>query len=741
MTDRTVRVLLTAEAKRLLQVVDTSAAAVQRLGGQSAEAGRKASAGLDQIEKSAGRTGSQLQSLGRFAASAFAAISLAAVSRSALQAADDYTALTGRVMLYQQTQSSTNKTMAELFQISQGLRTPFVQVGDLYTRLKASADQLHASDADLVKVTSAVSAALAIMKTPASTASGALLQFGQLMGGPIVQAQEFNSLIDAMPILLQIAAKNIDGAGGSVSRLKQMVNASKVETKDFFEAILKGTDDLVLKAQGMQSTVSQALTRVNNGWVDYIGRENEAQGSTAKLSTLLNELADNMDTVVGAALDIGTVVVAAIAGRAVGATAVAIAGQVRYAISIVNSRREAVLQAQAELEAATATQAHTAALLRQAQAQVGLSAVGKTVATAQAAHAAAEVASAAAAVRVAAATRAAALAVTGFRAVLAAMGGPVGLAVTGLTLLAFWFTRSGNEAEESGKKTTQSIDEIIAKTQELDRVRQGGVALTDDDQADLKSLAGELGRVNTAIALYQQMQAKQPGETAFGAEIDRLTGRAAQLQKTIAAITNPPSIAAPELPGASASAQGEAALARLRANLQALSDVQKASADRQTAALDAELRQNLIGYQEYYTRRGALEAVPCSARWRPARPSWRSSRRSVTPCPPRSRRTTARAMNRPRSSRRSTRNACSCRARSMPRRSRSKGSTIARSRRLRRLPMQRTSAFPMCARAWRSSVAMPPPSPLRRAPSSNASTAMRCTIRPLRPATRPRSTA
>lgn len=372
MTDRTVRVLLTAEAKRLLQVVDTSAAAVQRLGGQSAEAGRKASAGLDQIEKSAGRTGSQLQSLGRFAASAFAAISLAAVSRSALQAADDYTALTGRVMLYQQTQSSTNKTMAELFQISQGLRTPFVQVGDLYTRLKASADQLHASDADLVKVTSAVSAALAIMKTPASTASGALLQFGQLMGGPIVQAQEFNSLIDAMPILLQIAAKNIDGAGGSVSRLKQMVNASKVETKDFFEAILKGTDDLVLKAQGMQSTVSQALTRVNNGWVDYIGRENEAQGSTAKLSTLLNELADNMDTVVGAALDIGTVVVAAIAGRAVGATAVAIAGQVRYAISIVNSRREAVLQAQAELEAATATQAHTAALLRQAQAQVGL---------------------------------------------------------------------------------------------------------------------------------------------------------------------------------------------------------------------------------------------------------------------------------------------------------------------------------------------------------------------------------
>ena len=61
-------------------------------------------------------------------------------------------------------------------------------IGTLYGRAAQSADTLGASQEDLLKFTEAVSASLRITGTSTQEASGSLLQLGQALGSPRVQA-------------------------------------------------------------------------------------------------------------------------------------------------------------------------------------------------------------------------------------------------------------------------------------------------------------------------------------------------------------------------------------------------------------------------------------------------------------------------------------------------------------------------------------------------------------------------
>lgn len=82
MTDKTVRVLLTADAKRLLDALNRAGVKLEEVGAEGARSGQKAAAGLNQTEREAGRLSNRLQGLGRIAASAFGAFTAAQIVKS-----------------------------------------------------------------------------------------------------------------------------------------------------------------------------------------------------------------------------------------------------------------------------------------------------------------------------------------------------------------------------------------------------------------------------------------------------------------------------------------------------------------------------------------------------------------------------------------------------------------------------------------------------------------------------------
>ncbi|WP_234889922.1 tape measure protein [Agrobacterium vitis] len=140
-----------------------------------------------------------------------------------------------------------------------------------------------ASQADLLKFTDGVGTALKIEGKSATQAQGALTQLGQLLGSTRVQAEEFNSVNEgARPILIAVA-NGLSAAGGSVSKLKQLVNDGAVSNRDFFQSFLKGLPTIQGMAANATQTIEQGVTKVNNAFTRYIGQTDESLGASQRL--------------------------------------------------------------------------------------------------------------------------------------------------------------------------------------------------------------------------------------------------------------------------------------------------------------------------------------------------------------------------------------------------------------------------------------------------------------------------
>ncbi len=213
--------------------------------------------------------------------------------------------------------SSQVKVLDDLYDSAQRNAAPIGALADLYGKASQSQVELGASSQDLTRFADGVAVALRVSGKSATESAGALGQLGQLLGSTRVQAEEFNSIIDgARPILIAVA-NGMDKAGGSVSKLKQLVNDGAVTNKEFFDSFLRGLPTIQSMAANATQTIDQGMTKVNNAFTKYIGSQDQSLGATQMLSNGLNALADDFDSVADTALQLATIISAALVGRAI----------------------------------------------------------------------------------------------------------------------------------------------------------------------------------------------------------------------------------------------------------------------------------------------------------------------------------------------------------------------------------------------------------------------------------------
>jgi tape measure domain-containing protein len=224
--------------------------------------------------------------------------------REIIRTADAFTSIQNTLRVAGVETDNMASATQRLFDISNKTRTSIEANVSLFQRLSFAADELGASQEQLFTFTETVGKAIAIQGGAASTASGALLQLSQAMGAGIVRAEEFNSILEgAFPIALA-AAKGLDAAGGSVAKLRSLIISGQVTSKEFFDALLSQADELEEAFARTTPTVGQAFTVMRNQFTLFVGRLNEATGSTAALSRVILILANNLDTVALALLPV-----------------------------------------------------------------------------------------------------------------------------------------------------------------------------------------------------------------------------------------------------------------------------------------------------------------------------------------------------------------------------------------------------------------------------------------------------
>lgn len=219
---------------------------------------------------------------------------------------DAWTSATGIVNIFSKSADQTAAVMDRLYKIAQNTRQPIDSTTQSYHQMSIAAAALGASQQQLLDFTEAVNMSFAISKTPANTARGGIIQLGQAMNEGIVRAQEYNSMINSMPVVLQIVSKNIEGVDGSLAKLRRRMLDGKLTSKEFFEALLKGAPEMAEMFQKSGRTIGQAFIVMENSIIKYIGRLDEASGFSRAFFATAEAGADNIENLVKAFVLLGS---------------------------------------------------------------------------------------------------------------------------------------------------------------------------------------------------------------------------------------------------------------------------------------------------------------------------------------------------------------------------------------------------------------------------------------------------
>ncbi|TDY35087.1 tape measure protein [Janthinobacterium sp. 75] len=447
-----------------------------------------ASGSMGQVGALSGKLGDTLKSLG-----------FAALAAGAIKLSDAYDQMTARLKMATATTTQLMVAQRELMAISVRQRSGLDATVDLYAKTSAATADMGVSQKSLLKFTEGVSAALRINGTTAEAAAGALNQLGQAMGGSTIQAEEYNSILDGARPLLQAVANNIGAAGGSVAKLTALVKAGKVGTAEFFEAAVKGSDELIAAGDKIPLTFSQALGVAKDRLMMFVGGVNQSTGAVSGMSQgvvaaseAIVFLSAHLDVVVGV---VGTLVAARLGSWALTAATnlygIVVASRAAAAATLVTAQAEVTATATASSLAAAkviqarATLAGMAADADKTIAILILNAAEQKAAAAASAHTLAQMAQTAA-------LRATSVAAGVARSALALVGGPIGAIVTVLGLAATAWYAFGKSASDSSQEAAGAAeltsDEIVANLEKQTAKLRERIALAKLGQVEIAKM-------------------------------------------------------------------------------------------------------------------------------------------------------------------------------------------------------------------------------------------------------------
>lgn len=140
----------------------------------------------------------------------------------------------GRIGILTRDTAHARANFEELAQVSIRTGAHLDDITRLFGGIAASAPELGATTKDVMELVEGISQLTILSGGGGAATQGALLQLSQLFAGPRVQAQEYNSLIDGTPALLDAVARAM---GKTRGQLTLMVKAQELSTKEFYEAL------------------------------------------------------------------------------------------------------------------------------------------------------------------------------------------------------------------------------------------------------------------------------------------------------------------------------------------------------------------------------------------------------------------------------------------------------------------------------------------------------------------------
>lgn len=411
------------------------------------------------------------------------------------QTVDEYKSYESRINLISKSNAQAKGTFSELMQIANETGSAFGATAELYTRLyRAMGNQ--ANSAELLQFTRTIQQMTAISGAGAEEAKAAIIQLAQGLASGALRGDEFNSVAEQMPILLEVLQKSL---GKTRAELRKMAEDGELTPQLILGATKEATEEIQRQYEQMPLTIGRAMNQLSNSWLGFVGNTDKTISASSLVAGAISLVANNLDLLAGALITAGAAyTVHLIAPLAKKATALAASTFAVNANTVaVNANASAqVRTAQATIIAIRAVDGESASVARLTQAYGALG-------VAKARAAASSIGS----------------------SLLGFAGGWVGVALTaavGLYAAYQYLQSKEEELEAQYQQTTNAIQSNIDKTNALIDARtklgeMGGFSerLTQVD-INNKSLDEAKAKLDELIQVRNQLQEQMLTDSVGG---------------------------------------------------------------------------------------------------------------------------------------------------------------------------------------------------------------------------------
>lgn len=242
---------------------------------------------------------------------AFATLGSAVSISHIIATADQMQNLASQIRLATSSTEQFHAVQTKLRAIANEQRSSFDAVVDLYSNSQRSLSALGKSQQDVINFTRNMTMAMNVGSRSAQAQAAALTQLGQGLASGVLRGDEFNSVAEQAPILMDLIAKEM---GVTSKAIRDLAKDGKISADVVYNAVAKATDSLSAMSAKMPTTVSQAMQVIKNEYgylVDDIMNQNSMISQNIANAVLW--VAEHFRTLVGVGATLGAVWLANVA--------------------------------------------------------------------------------------------------------------------------------------------------------------------------------------------------------------------------------------------------------------------------------------------------------------------------------------------------------------------------------------------------------------------------------------------
>jgi len=244
--------------------------------------------GFDAVNKNVSGTKKSLFTL----QNAFKVAIGSVVLKQALDLANSFQQVQNQLKLVTNSSSELVATQEKLFAIAQKTRGAFAETVTLYQKLALNSRDLGLNQQQLLEITENVNKAIAISGADSIQASAGILQLSQAFASGRLQGDEFRSISENIPVILDLLATSTGKARGE---LKKMASDGLLTADVLAKAIGGATENLDEQFSKLSPTIGQASTVAGNSLLNLAGALTQVTGVSDLLANSLIAISNVFD--------------------------------------------------------------------------------------------------------------------------------------------------------------------------------------------------------------------------------------------------------------------------------------------------------------------------------------------------------------------------------------------------------------------------------------------------------------